>query len=63
MISILIKNRTLETYIKIFGWVKLLESQTLVWPRAEKTLNTKNDKFWYIHYISRWDKERELQIA
>ena len=47
----------------IFGWVKLQESQTLVWPWVEKTLKTKTDKFWYIHYISGLAKAQALQIA
>ena len=41
--------------------MKLWESQTLVWPRAEKTLNTKTDTFWYIHYISGLEKAQKLQ--
>ena len=43
--------------------MKLQESQTLVWPRAWKTLNTKNDKFWYSRYISRLEKSQKLQIV
>ena len=43
--------------------MKLQESQTLVWPRARKTLNTKNSKYWYILYILRLDKAQELKIA
>ena len=43
--------------------MKLQESQTLVWPRAGKTLNTKNDKFWYIHYISELVKDQELKLS
>ena len=43
--------------------MKLWESQNLVWPRAEKTLNTKTDKFWYIRYILGWEKAQELQIS
>ena len=53
------KFRDLDQY---FGWVKLQESQTLVWPQARKTLNTKTAKFWYIHYIPRF-KVQELKIA
>ena len=43
--------------------MKLRESQTLVWPRARKTLNTKTAKFWYIRYIPRLAKVQELKIA
>ena len=43
--------------------MKLRESQTLVWPRSGKTLNTKTTKFWYIHYILRLEKDQELKIA
>ena len=43
--------------------MKLRESQTLVWPRAEKTLNTKTDKFWYIRYILILEKDQELKIT
>ena len=57
------QNQILETWIKIFGWVKLRESQNLVWPWARKTLNTKTTKFWYIHYILRLAKDHERKIA
>ena len=53
----------LETCINKFGWVKLRESQTLVWPRARKTLNTKTAKFWYFRYIQILAKDQELKIA
>ena len=43
--------------------MKIQESQTLVWPQAEKTLNTKTDKFWYIHYISGLEKDQELKLS
>ena len=43
--------------------MKLRESQTLVWPRARKTLNTKIAKFWFIRYIPRLAKAQELKIA
>ena len=43
--------------------MSLQESQTLVWPRSGKTLNTKTNKFWYIHYILRLEKVQEFQIA
>ena len=43
--------------------MKLWESQTLVLPRAGKTLNTKTTKFWYIRYILRLEKAQELKIA
>ena len=43
--------------------MKLWESQTLVWPRARKTLNTKTTKFWYILYILILEKDKELKIA
>ena len=43
--------------------MKLQESQTLVWPWARKTLNTKTTKFWYIRYILRLAKAQELKIA
>ena len=43
--------------------MKLREIQTLVWPRARKTLNTKIAKFWYILYILRLVKAQELKIA
>ena len=46
-----------------FGWVKLRESQILVWPSSGKTLNTKTAKFWYIHYILRLEKAQELKIV
>ena len=42
--------------------MKLQESQTLVWPRTKKTLNTKTAKFWYFHYIQRLEKDQELKI-
>ena len=42
--------------------MKLRESQTLVWPGARKTLNTKNAKFWYIRYIHILAKVKELKI-
>ena len=42
--------------------MKLWESQTLVWSRSGKTLNTKTAKFWYIHYILRLEKDQELKI-
>ena len=42
--------------------MKLQESQTLVWPRARKTLNTKTGKFWYIRYILILAKVKELKI-
>ena len=42
--------------------MKLWESQTLVWPRAWKTLNTKTDKFWYSRYILRLEKYKKLKI-
>ena len=57
------QNRILDTWIKKFGWVKLRKSQTLVLPRARKTLNTKTTKFWYIRYILRLAKVEELKIA
>ena len=41
---------------------KLLEQETLVWPRARKTLNTKTAKFWYIRYITILAKVQELKI-
>ena len=62
MIALLIKNWSLETWIKIFGWVKLQESQTLVWPRPKKTLNTKTATFWYILYIPILEKVQERKI-
>ena len=43
--------------------MKLWESQTLVWPQARKSLNTKTDKVWYIHYILILEKVQELNIA
>ena len=43
--------------------MKLWESQTLVWPRAGKTLNTKTNKFWYILYISGLEKVQELKLS
>ena len=43
--------------------MKLRESQTLVWPGARKTLNTKTAKFWYIRYIPILAKVQELKIA
>ena len=43
--------------------MKLRESQTLVLPRAGKTLDTKTDKFWYIRYISGLEKAQELKIS
>ena len=43
--------------------MKLRESQTLVWPGARKTLNTKNAKFWYILYIPILAMVKELTIA
>ena len=42
--------------------MKLKESQTLIWPGAGKSLNTKTDKFWYIHYISILEKAQDLNI-
>ena len=57
------KNQILETWIKKFGWMKLWESQTLVWPRSGKTLNTITTKFWYIRYILRLEKDQELKIV
>ena len=42
--------------------MKLWESQTLVWPRARKTLNTKTAKFWYILYIQILEKDQEIKI-
>ena len=57
------QNQSLETWIKKFGWVKLRESQTLVWPRSRKTLNTKTAKFWYILYSLRLAKDQELKIS
>ena len=56
------QNLSLETWIKKFGWVKLQESQTLVWPQARKSLNTKTAKFCYIRYILRLEKDQELKI-
>ena len=43
--------------------MKLWESQTLVWPRARKNLNTKTAKFWYIRYILILEKDKEMKIA
>ena len=43
--------------------MKIQESQTLVWPQARKTLNTKTAKFWYIHYILWLEKDQELKLA
>ena len=43
--------------------MKLQEIQTLVWPRARKTLNTKTDMFWYIRYIPILEKVQDLKIA
>ena len=43
--------------------MKLRESQTLVWPRARKTLNTKTDKFFYSRYIPKLEKDPKLKIA
>ena len=43
--------------------MKLQESQTLVWPGARKTLNTKTAKFWYILYIPILAKVQELKIT
>ena len=43
--------------------MKLRKSQTPVWPRSGKTLNTKTTKFWYIRYILRLAKAQELKIA
>ena len=52
----------LDTWVNIFGWVELRESQTLVWPRDRKTLNTKTTNFWYIHYIPILEKFKVLKI-
>ena len=41
--------------------MKLRESQTLVWPRARKTLNIKTAKFWYIRYILILVKGQEIK--
>ena len=57
------QNQILETWVNIFGWVKLKKSQTLVWPRARKTLNTKTDTFWYIRYISKLEKDKEMKLS
>ena len=57
------QNQSLDTWIKFFGLVKLQESQTLVCPRARKTLNTKTATFWYILYILRLDKDQALKIV
>ena len=43
--------------------MKLQESQTLVWPGARKTLNTKTAKFCYILYIPILEKVQELKIV
>ena len=43
--------------------MKIQKSQTLVWPRARKTLNTKTAKFWYFRYIPILAKAQELKIA
>ena len=43
--------------------MNLWESQTLVWPQAGKTLNTKTAKFCSIRYIPRLKKDQELNIA
>ena len=43
--------------------MKLRESQTLVWPRSGKTLNTKTTKLWYIRYILILAKDQELKIS
>ena len=43
--------------------MKLQEIQTLVWPQSRKTLNTKAAKFWYIRYILRLEKDKELKIV
>ena len=43
--------------------MKLQESQTLVSPRARKTLNTKTAKFWYIRYILILAMVQEMKIA
>ena len=42
--------------------MKLQEIQTLVWHRARKTLNTKNDKFFYILYIPILAMDQALKI-
>ena len=44
-------------------WVKLWESQTLVWPLARKTLSIKTTKFWYIRYILRLAKDQGIKIV
>ena len=38
------------------------KSQTLVLPRARKTLKTKTANFWYVRYIQRLVKDQELKI-
>ena len=43
--------------------MKLQESQTLVWPRARETLNTKTAMFLYIRYIPRLKKDKEHKIV
>ena len=43
--------------------MKLQEIQTLVSPRARKTINTKTAKFWYIRYIPILAKDQELKIV
>ena len=43
--------------------MKLQKVQTLVWPQARKTLNTKTATFWYIRYIPRLQKDKELKIV
>ena len=43
--------------------MKLQESQTLVWPRARKTLNTNTTKFCYILYIPILVMNQELKIV
>ena len=63
LIAAITTRITVEIWIKKFGWVKLHESQTLVWPRARKTLNTKTATFWYIRYIPILEKDQELKIA
>ena len=42
--------------------MKHQEIQSLVWPRARKTLNTKTAKFWYIRYILKLEKSQKLKI-
>ena len=48
---------------QVFVCVKHRESQTLVLPRARKTLNTKTATFWYIRYIPILAKAMELKIV